>query len=132
MSRSGYVDDFDDMGMLNLYRGTVQRAIEGKRGQAFLREMAVALDAMPEKKLIKNELVDNDGMVCAIGAVCKARGLDVTKVDPDDPDSVGKAVGISRSLAAEIEYMNDEYLGRNATPEQVWEQMRKWVRENLV
>ncbi len=37
MSRSGYQDDCEG---LNLYRGTVRRAIRGKRGQAFLRELA--------------------------------------------------------------------------------------------
>jgi len=33
--------------------------------------------------------------VCAIGAVFKARGLDLEGVDPDDPESVAQAVGIS-------------------------------------
>ena len=37
MSRSGYSDDCETMG---LWRGAVERAIYGKRGQTFLREMA--------------------------------------------------------------------------------------------
>jgi hypothetical protein len=42
MSRSGY----DDEGDFGLWRGTVLAAIRGKRGQAFLREMKTAMDAM--------------------------------------------------------------------------------------
>lgn len=134
MSRSNYSDDYE---YVDLYRRTVENAIRGKRGQAFLREMAKALDEMPEKKLIADELV-SDGGVCAIGAVCKARGLDVSEVDYEDPDSVAQAVGISRSLAAEIEWMNDEayrdayYYRGVETPEQRWIRMRKWIQENII
>lgn len=58
MSRSGYSDDDDDDGgsRLNLWRGAVERAIKGKRGQAFLRELGAALDAMPDKRLTTGEL----------------------------------------------------------------------------
>lgn len=44
MSRSGYVDDYE---YLELYRASVERAIRGKRGQAFLRELAKVLDSVP-------------------------------------------------------------------------------------
>ena len=64
MSRSGYSDDCSGR-ELNLWRGAVESAIRGKRGQAFLREMLVALDAMPEKRLIAGELVTPTGEVCA-------------------------------------------------------------------
>lgn len=133
MSRSGYSDDFDDKKLLNLYRATVERTIKGRRGQAFLQELATAMDAMPEKVLIRDELIDEDGGCCAIGVVCKARKLDVSKVDCDDPEAVGKLVGISRSMAAEIEYENDEYYGSwiDDTPEKRWKRMRKWVAANL-
>ena len=57
MSRSGYVDDMCDEWALIRYRGAVKSAIRGKRGQAFLREMLAALDAMPEKRLISGALV---------------------------------------------------------------------------
>ena len=134
MSRSGYSEDLDE-NLLNLYRGTVVRTIKGKRGQAFLREMAKALDEMPEKKLIKNDLITESGMVCAIGAVFKARGLDLEGVDPDDPESVAQAVGISCSLAAEIEYVNDAgYFyspGRDETLEERWSRMREWIQEQI-
>lgn len=130
MSRSGYSDDCD---YLELYRATVERAIRGKRGQAFLKELAVALDAMPEKVLIRNELINEHGEVCAIGAVCKARSMDVSKIDENEPDEVAKAVGIARSMAAEIAFENDEAGRRiNELPNERWNRMRKWVADNLV
>ena len=57
MSRSGYVDGDDDQWASIRYRGAVKSAIRGRRGQAFLREMLAALDAMPEKRLIAGDLV---------------------------------------------------------------------------
>lgn len=48
MSRSGYSNDGENIAM---WRGQVASAIRGKRGQAFLRELVEALDAMPEKRL---------------------------------------------------------------------------------
>lgn len=132
MSRSGYTEDCEN---LNLYRGTVARTIAGKRGQAFLRELADALDAMPVKELIPHELVAKDG-VCAIGSVAVARGLDVSKIDESEPDDVAAAFGIARSLAAEIAYENDERspwptTKGPETPAQRWTRMRAWVDENL-
>lgn len=136
MSRSGYSDDCDYLG---LYRANVDRAIAGKRGQKFLREMADALDALPVKELIEGDLVDEGGAVCAIGAVAVKRGIDVSKIDPYDGGEVGTAFGIARTLACEIAYENDERpfiegvgrLNRPETPAERWQRMRKWVDANL-
>ncbi len=130
MSRSGYSDDCEH---LELYRANVRRSIEGKKGQAFLRELAAEMDAMPEKILIGGYLVDADGQCCTIGVVCKARGIDTLKIDHEDPHSVGDAVGISRVMAAEIAYENDDdFAWRNEeTPEHRWQRMRKWVQANI-
>jgi hypothetical protein len=152
MSRSGYTDDYDDA-VAGLWRGHVKSAIRGKRGQAFLRELATAMDAMPEKILIAEELINEDGDCCTVGVVCKARSIDVSKIDYDDPESVGRAVGIAHQMAAEIEYENDEGGGRfeqvdvpekkgqfhpgwewrevQETPAERWVRMRKWVSEHL-
>ncbi len=128
MSRSGYSDDYEHM---NLYRSTVERAISGKRGQAFLQELAAALDEMPVKRLISNELVTEQGEVCAIGAVCKKRGLDAN-VDVEDRDQVARLVDIAPCMAAEIEFENDEaYPSYKETPEEKWTRMRKWVSDNI-
>lgn len=128
MSRSGYSDDYEHM---NLYRATVDRAIKGKRGQAFLQDLAKAMDEMPVKRLISNELVTEEGEVCAIGAVCKKRGLDAN-IDFEDRDQVARLVGIAPCLAAEIEFENDEaYPAYKETPEEKWTRMRKWVDDQL-
>ncbi len=133
MSRSGYSDDCD---YLELYRANVERTLGSKRGQAFLRELAEQMDAMPEKALIKHELINEAGGCCAIGVVCKSRHVDVNKIDDSDPRSVADAVGINHMMAAEIAYMNDEwgdgYDDASETPEARWTRMRKWVSENLV
>lgn len=129
MSRSGYDEDGGDY--INLYRATVERAIRGKRGQVFLKELAAAMDAMLEKRLIRSELIEESGSVCTIGVVCKARGLDVSNVDVEDTEAVGELVGISKSMAAEIEFENDE-VREHETPEERWVRMRKWVDKNLV
>jgi len=124
MSRSGYSEDCEN---LELYRNAVERALKGKRGQKLLREMAAAMDAMPEKVLIADELIDAEGDCCAIGVVCKARGLDVSKVDPLDRESVANLIGVAPSMAAEIAYMNDEWADHSETPQSRWIRMRKWV-----
>jgi hypothetical protein len=129
MSRSGYIDDWEDYQRLNLYRGNVWRATVGKRGQALLREMAAALDAMPVRELVAGEIVRDEGHVCALGAVALARGLDVSQLDPTDGDEVGKTFGVASCLVREIAYENDE--GGNETPAQRWKRMRAWVEENL-
>ena len=137
MSRSNYSYDCDH---LELYRHAVDCALKGRRGQAFLREMAVALDAMPVKELIAGDLVRNDGAVCAIGAVCQARQLDVSHVDSESPWRVGRLVGIAESMAAEIAFENDEHgpdyspfspRGLIESPTKRWQRMRAWVAEQI-
>lgn len=134
MSRSGYSEDYfgDEPQIANLYRASVARAIRGKRGQAFLREMAAALDAMPVKELITGEVVSPEGQVCAIGSVAVARGTDVKDLDVTDQDEVGKTFGVARSLAAEIAFENDDDFGsRPETPAARWQRMRNWVGRQL-
>ena len=134
MSRSGYTDDFDDGLAAGRWRAQVRSAIRGNRGQSFLRELLAALDAMPVKQLIAEELVTADGQCCTIGVVCKSRGIDVSRVDYEDPESVGKVVGIAHQMAAEIEYMNDECgpWDHEETSVERWQRMRNWVESQLV
>jgi hypothetical protein len=107
MSRSGYHDDCENNWGLICYRGAVNSAINGKRGQAFLRELLAALDAMPEKRLVTNEL-EADGEHCTLGVLGQARGIDMSTIDPEDPAQVSKAFGIAESMAREIVWENDE------------------------
>src|SRR5580658_497115 len=111
MGRSGYTDDYDETNCLGLYRANVDRAMGGRRGQAFLREMAAALDAMPIKELVADEIVRDKEHVCAIGSVAVARGIDVSELDEYDAESVGKTFGIAESMAREIAFVNDDDFG---------------------
>lgn len=146
MSRSGYTDDYiDDQWSMICYRGAVASAIRGKRGQAMLRELIAALDAMPEKRLIRQEL-QLDGQVCTLGALGVARGIDMNGIDPEDYERVSKAFNVPQSLVREIEYENDEcgqynYLAprpdgklgfRDETPEERWQRMRSWAEKQLI
>jgi hypothetical protein len=129
MSRSGYSEDCEN---LNLWRGAVERAIKGKRGQAFLTEMLAALDALPEKRLFADALIEGRE-VCAVGSVGLLRGLDMSKLDVEDSHTIAKVFGIAPALAAEIAFENDDdfcYGGRT-TPEQRFQQMRAWVVKQL-
>jgi hypothetical protein len=160
MSRSGYSDDCEDVLAWGRWRGRVASAIRGKRGQAFLKELLAALDALPEKRLVANdlkvtgygdqygsayygdwgdplivggdELVDIRGNtkcigdVCALGALGVARNLDMSKVDPEDSDSVAGLFDIVHPLACEIMFENDEQYPLE-TPEMRFARMRKWI-----
>jgi hypothetical protein len=130
MSRSGYTDDPENDWSRICWRGAVASAMRGKRGQAFLREMLAAMDAMPEKRLVSWEL-EADGEVCAIGTVGRARGIDMTKLDPEDSASVAGTFGISEALAREIVFENDEAVWERETPENRFSRMRQWIERNL-
>jgi Spy/CpxP family protein refolding chaperone len=130
MSRSGYTDENDDQWSLIRWRGAVKSAIRGRRGQSFLREMAAALDAMPDKSLIAEEL-EQDGEVCALGSVGKARGIDMAQLDPEEYESVANAFGIPEALAREIMYENDNEWRSAVTPEKRWKRMRDWVQQQI-
>ena len=103
----------------------VANAIASPKGQAFLRELAAAMDAMPEKVLIANELVDKEGDCCTIGAVCKARGIDATHMDSA---AVAEWLGAPLLLVAEIIDVNDGY---RETPVHRWQRMRQWVDKRI-
>ena len=130
MSRSGYIDDDIDNWALIKWRGQVASAIRGKRGQKMLRDMLAALDQMPKKELIANELVCDDG-VCAFGALGISHGLDMSGIDPDNADWVASIFDIAPQLAMEVVYMNDEAGWYNETPRARYERMRRWVIANI-
>jgi len=87
------------------------------------------LDAMPEKKLIAEDL-ERDGCVCALGAVGRKRGMDLSRT-PYDPHDTASMFGISLQLASEIMYMNDEGALGDETPEQRWRSTRDWVARQI-
>lgn len=115
------------------WRGQVASAIRGKRGQAFLRELLAALDAMPTKRLVANDLQDAQGEVCTLGCIAKARNVDTTGLTDDgwaDNEAIAERLGIAHQLVTEIEFMNDDWTSE--TPEQRWVRMRAWVAEQIV
>ena len=144
------MDDCEQWDLIR-WRGQVASAIRGKRGQAFLLEMWKAMQALPAHRLIANELENiDDGTVCAIGSVGKARGVDMSKLDPEDYEAIADAFGIPHQLAQEIMFLNDEYdrgdyveahgptrYGRGLyvlipiTPEKRFERMKKWIEDHL-
>ncbi len=113
MSRSVYVDDNDDPLAHGRWRQAVRRALHGKRGQALLRELVAALDAMEDKRLYPGSFATSEGEFCALGALAAKRGTKVDDLGNDedgcDTEQVGKRFGIARAMAAEIMYLNDEY-----------------------
>lgn len=131
MSRSGYNEDIDCNWNFIRWRGAVKSALRGKRGQAFLREAKAALEALPERKLVKNELAE-DGGFCTLGAVGHARGMDLSKLDPDDERRVAYFFGLPRALACEIMFENDEAGPWKETPEQRWDRMHKWIVSHII
>ena len=124
MNRSGYGACDEDEA--DAWWRDVANAIASPKGQAFLRELAAALDALPDKALIAKELIDEEGNCCAVGAVCKARGIDATHMDSA---AVAEWLGAPLLLVAEIIDRNDCY--HNDTPETRWQRVRRWVDKRI-
>lgn len=134
----------DFPGQLELYRANTERAIKGKRGQAFLRELEAALLALPEKRLAEGGFICA-GEVCALAALAlhrkcaegKTRSEALMLIDEelgasDDPGFIAAKMKTSFNLAWEIMYLNDdEYRFGEMTPELRYEAMLKWVRKEI-
>jgi hypothetical protein len=129
MSRSGYSEECDNWSLI-CWRGAVTSASRGARGQKFFKDLLAALDAMPVKELIADELQDEEG-VCALGALGQARGLALEEIDPEDHQSVAVNFNIARALAREVVYVNDEDGRWEETSEQRWQRVRRWVQSNI-
>jgi hypothetical protein len=134
MARHGYVDDIDDPLELGRWRGRVHSAMHGKRGQSMLIELRNALDAMTEKRLVSRTLQTRDGDCCAIGSLCKAKGIDLTDHADDDSDDLFELNGdisgrlnVAECMIQEIEWINDECGPHDETPEQRWTRVRAWL-----
>ena len=114
MSRSGYTDNDDDPLAHGRWRQAVKRALQGQRGQALLRELVQALDAMEDKRLYPGSFATADGEFCTLGVLGAKRGTKMDDLgDADygcDPEQVGQRFGIAPAMAAEIMYLNDEYM----------------------
>ena len=128
MSRANYSDDLDNWQLIK-WRGAVESAMRGKRGQAFLKEMLAAMEALPNPRLITRDLI-KEGEVCALGAVGRARNLDMTDLDPEDPDTIAATFNSANAMNREIVYINDEW-DYKETPEQRYQRMKRWIESYI-
>ena len=128
MSRAGYGDDGGPE--VHLYRGQVASAIRGRRGQKLLRDLRDALEGMPSKRLEAGVLECEDG-VCALGAVARRRGLDVSGLDPQDADLVAEVFDVADQLAREVAYENDEGGPWPEAPGDRHARMLRWAKSNI-
>ncbi len=136
MSRSGYGDG-GDCENIELYRGNVDRAIGGKRGQRALKDIVTALDTMAVKELAAHSFQTEGGGICTLGALAKHRGVDVSDLEPTnegdvvDSGACSRRFDIAPCMASEIMFENDErenyYLGNPETDAQRWTRMRGWA-----
>lgn len=136
MSRHGYNegDGGSDGHELSFgrWRAQVASATRGKRGQAFFVALVQALDALPEKSLVKGELQTSEGAVCALGALARHKGIDVSSLDTEDHASLGVTFNIASQLAQETMFENDEARGPGgATGEIRWQRVRDWAVRQL-
>jgi hypothetical protein len=113
-----------------MWRGVIASASRGKRGQAFFRALVEALDGMPEKRLVEGELENEEGSVCALGCLGKARGLNIGSVDTEDWARLGELFDIAPQLAQEVMFVNDGSWHR-ATPEERWLTVRTWAARQI-
>jgi hypothetical protein len=55
--------------------------------------------------------------------------MEMSRLDPEEPESVASAFNIATQLAQEIVYENDDGGWRLETPEQRYVRMLNWVRK---
>lgn len=143
--RLNYTDDEDFPGQFGLWQGNCDRSLASKTGQAALRRLEAALLSMPDKRLIRQELQDGRGNVCALGALARTEGKlpDFYSEDNDtDPDEFGRTVlKFPRLVAWKVVEQNDvinedQYgyaEGPNLPPRYAWQRYEagNWMRREI-
>lgn len=141
-------DDYDENypNQYALYQANTERALKGKRGKAFLRELEAALLALPQKRLIEGRIC-LAGEVCAMGALALKRRVETgQKIEEalqwleenapregyvgETADFMEAHFKVLSNLAVRAALMNDEW-NRGRTPEERYEDVLKWVREEV-
>ncbi len=154
MSRFGESDDDDNESILAGGRWIARRnkVLKGRPGRKALRELERALVLMPHKRLIEGSLCDGSN-VCVIGAWLYRRYVDdgMTPRDAWSKLQEGKSefdddwaelertitkghtdLGITRTLAEVVAYVNDEQEGwRASSPESLYNAVLLWVRQYM-
>jgi hypothetical protein len=140
MSRLYYDDDWD-YNVEGLQQGWLRSAIQGKRGQSFLRELVAALDALPTPELSCGALEDaQTGCCCAFGAVRRLRGAENVRLgfhaEEEDitPTYLAEPFGVSETLAWAVVQANEEMHESNTelARRRRWADVRNWAMRNLL
>lgn len=147
MSRFDSYDDYDGPDMSGLWWDSFRRAVNSERGQRTLREIEAALLAMPEHKLIADELADGNGGVCAVGAVAAYRRVQdgqswddaVLSLPPIDSGHetayyASTSLRMAKTIAWEMAQINDDgdrWAPDHWTPEQRHAAVLAWVRKRI-
>ncbi len=157
MSRIPDCDEEQYPNQGELFQHRVKQALNGKRGQALLKELEATLVAMSVKRLLYSGFC-KAGEVCTLGALGVKREMDKGKTREEALKYLSRVVrrrGIEKqeeeygpsgdsirfaaerldmafALAWEIIYQNDERNGGyKMTPEARYEAVLKWVREQI-
>jgi len=125
-----------------LWQSMYQRSTRGKKGQRNLHDFIAALDAMPEKRLIRDaeveKLYDEEKDeyvvvgVCAVACFAAAKGGDARYFGEEDDSDIfstaelGKSYGLSWTMAWEMARANDGTFA-GLTPQERWQAMRDWA-----
>lgn len=133
--RIGYSDEEGFAGQFELWQANCRRSLAGKKGQQSLRELEVALLALPTKRLIENEL-DNGADCCAIGALVRHKGVTPSMPFPDENmEDVGVECGMPPLVAWKVVELNDMQLGgywqRAVSPEERYVRVLQWTQALL-
>lgn len=121
----------DFPGQAAFYHANTARSLQGKKGQASLRELEQALLALPEKRLVSGEFETPEGEVCAIGALKRFKGVEHVEHDPStDMDLVGEELGMPRLVAWMVVARNDHSF-EDLNDDERYRAMLGWVRHQL-
>lgn len=83
------------------------------------------------EQFLERDTQAREGDVCALGAVGRMRGVDMSDLNPDDFEGVASAFDVADPLAREIVWINDECGPPGETPEARWQRVRKWVSNQI-
>ena len=132
-------DESDDPLDYARYEAAKRSTLRGRRGQAFLRELVAALDALPRPELSEGALGDRrTGCVCALGAIALAQGDSFDDLAKDNGnwslDETAERYSISPTLANEIISANDDWRDGNAVNvrRSRWRHVRAWAVHHLI
>lgn len=138
MSRLNYSEDEDYPGQFALWRGNVNRSLQGKRGQIALKRLHEALLAMPDKRLIARALATPEGDVCAIGAALvhdrptQSREEIIRELVECDGDlTTDHAPTYYPYMVTWAVVEANDYDFSHLTPEERYTYMLKWIEDRL-